>query len=45
MMTTAQGYFMTITLDVIVAGLVICAFILLGVYTYRAIVRTRKRPR
>jgi len=29
--------------DVIISALVICGLILLGVFTYRVIVRTRKR--
>ena len=44
-MCHAQAVYMAVTLDAILAGLIIVAFILLGVAAMRIIVRTRKRPR
>lgn len=44
-MCRAQAVFMTVTLDAILAGLIIVAFALLGVAAVRIVVRTRKRPR
>jgi len=41
----AQIVFSDVAFDLIISALVICSFVLLGVGTYRYIVRTRRRPR
>jgi len=42
---TSNAVFVAVTAYVLVAGMSVSALVLLGVLTYRVIVRTRRRPR